>query len=566
MKKLSIIFSLIVSAAILLSANVCAFANSEYYINSYQVDMIVNEDNSINVTEHISAHFNVEKHGIYRYIPIKNHIVRADGSELNQRAKIRHLKVNEEYSTSTEDGNYVIQIGDEDITHTGDVDYTISYVYEIERDMNEGFDELYFNIIGNGWDTSSKQVSFSITMPKEFDKSKLGFSKGKYGTVGNDSNVKYNVDGNKITGEVIGTLYPNEALTVRQELEDGYFTFDYSKYYFKLATMIAVPLLAFIIAFALWYKFGRDKKILDVVEFYPPENMNSAEVAMWNKGLISDTDTIGIMLELANEGYISIVEDSPQGKYKKNIKYKIRKERSEYTGDDKQKRAFFNGLFKGKKTSVTIDELENKFYETTHSITSEINLMRNKVFSSKSLMLRVVGWGLSILSGVLSVVFCANLLGGSEKYICCIIGVLIAVVAFILSCFIRKRTDDGYKYRQHINGFKLFLETAEKQRLEALVEENPTYFYNILPFAYVLGVSDKWIKNFEGIAMEPPRWYYGYEYNPMTMYFFMHHAMPQAASKMISAPQSSSSGGGSFGGGGGGFAGGGFGGGGGGSW
>ena len=38
--------------------------------------------------------------------------------------------------------------------------------------------------------------------------------------------------------------------------------------------------------------------------------------------------------------------------------------------------------------------------------------------------------------------------------------------------------------------------------------DNPEYFYNILPYAYVLGVSDKWMKKFEGITMEAPHWYY----------------------------------------------------------
>lgn len=566
MKKTSILFTLLLTAAVLFSSSICAYASSEYYINDYRVDMVVNEDNSIDVTEHITANFNVSKHGIYRYIPIKNEIIRADGTQLTQRAKVRYLEVNENYETSVKDGYYVIQIGDEDITHTGKMDYVISYTYEIGRDLNEGFDELYFNIIGDGWDTFSNNVSFSITMPKDFDQSKLGFSKGKYGTIGNDNNVKYTINGNKITGSVVGTLKANEALTVRLELDDNYFTFDYTAYYFKLAMLIAIPLLALIIAIALWYKFGRDKKVVEVVEFYPPENMNSAEVAMWNKGLISDQDTIGILLELANEGYVSINEKPSANGAKNGVSYTIKKERSQYTGKDKQKQKFFSGLFKGKKTSVTIDELENSFYETANSISSEINLMRNKVFNSKSLLLRAIGWVFSIIAGALSVVFCVSMLGGKEKYICCVIGVLIAVAAFIVSCFIRKRTDEGHLYKQQISGFKTFLETAEKERLEALVEESPTYFYNILPFAYVLGVSEKWIKNFEGIAMEPPRWYYGYDYHPMTMYYFMHHAMPQAASKMTTHPQSSGTGGGSFGGGGGGFAGGGFGGGGGGSW
>ena len=128
----------------------------------------------------------------------------------------------------------------------------------------------------------------------------------------------------------------------------------------------------------------------------------------------------------------------------------------------------------------------------------------------------------------------------------------------------------GHELKQKINGFKIFLETAEKEKLETLVESDPSYFYDILPFAYVLGVSDKWIKNFEGITLERSHWYCGNTFSPMTMYYLMHNQMPNVTRSMISIPQSSSgsglSGGGGLSSGGGGFSGGGFGGGGGGSW
>ena len=57
-----------------------------------------------------------------------------------------------------------------------------------------------------------------------------------------------------------------------------------------------------------------------------------------------------------------------------------------------------------------------------------------------------------------------------------------------------------------IKGFKNFLETAEKSKLEELVMQNPEYFYNLLPYTYVLGVSNKWIEKFEDIALEAPHW------------------------------------------------------------
>ena len=55
----------------------------------------------------------------------------------------------------------------------------------------------------------------------------------------------------------------------------------------------------------------------------------------------------------------------------------------------------------------------------------------------------------------------------------------------------KKRTEYGIKILGRIKGFKNFLETAEKEKLEEMVEKNPTYFYDILPYTYVLGISNK---------------------------------------------------------------------------
>ena len=124
-----------------------------------------------------------------------------------------------------------------------------------------------------------------------------------------------------------------------------------------------------------------------------------------------------------------------------------------------------------------------------------------------------------------------------------------------------KRNSYGNEMLGKIKGFKNFLETAEKHRLEAMVIKEPTYFYDILPYAYVLGVSDKWIEKFESIAFQAPTWYEGSSsFNMHTFGTFINSTMSSAYSSMSSSPSSSS------GGSGGGSSGGGSGGGGGGSW
>ena len=131
--------------------------------------------------------------------------------------------------------------------------------------------------------------------------------------------------------------------------------------------------------------------------------------------------------------------------------------------------------------------------------------------------------------------------------------------------FLPKRTKYGNEILGKIRGFKNFLETVEKDKLEALVEEHPTYFYDILPYTYVLGISDKWIKKFESISIVAPTWYAGNgDFNLNSFSSFINDTMSSAESSMSSSPSSSSgSSGGSSGGG---SSGGGSGGGGGGSW
>lgn len=141
--------------------------------------------------------------------------------------------------------------------------------------------------------------------------------------------------------------------------------------------------------------------------------------------------------------------------------------------------------------------------------------------------------------------------------------VCIAVLIIFFNNMKPKRTEFGKQMLGKLTGFKRFLETAEKEQLESLVMKEPEYFYNILPYTYALGVSDKWMSRFESIAMQQPNWYNsngGFDFNTFSK------SMETISS--IRTSSSTSSSGGSSGGSssGGGSSGGGSGGGGGGSW
>ena len=150
------------------------------------------------------------------------------------------------------------------------------------------------------------------------------------------------------------------------------------------------------------------------------------------------------------------------------------------------------------------------------------------------------------------------------------------VVGFFFMAQTDKRTMQGARWLGQVLGLKRFIETTEISRLEMLVEETPYLFYDVLPYAYVLGLSDTWSKKFETLNIASPDWYSTYD-NRVFSTYYMYSALSRSMTSVetnfqsyVSSSSSTSSGGGysggGFGGGGGGFSGGGFGGGGGGGW
>jgi uncharacterized membrane protein len=137
---------------------------------------------------------------------------------------------------------------------------------------------------------------------------------------------------------------------------------------------------------------------------------------------------------------------------------------------------------------------------------------------------------------------------------------------FLIIPAIVNRTPYYNEILGQIIGFKNFLATAEKERLEAMLEENPNYYYDILPYAQVLGVSDIWTNKFKNITLAPPTYYYSNRDMLFDIYLYNKiYYRANTSFRQMTMPKPSSNSSSGFGGGfgGGGFSGGGFGGGGG---
>ena len=637
------------SSDMLTPSKVSDYSYYDYVLDKYDINIKVNEDNTFDVVETITAYFNKPKHGIFRTIPLTNKITRLDGSKSTNRAKISNLSVNSKYKTSRGNGNYKIQIGDANKTLTGEQNYVIKYTYNLGKDKIKDYDELYYNIIGNEWDTAIGNITFTITMPKDFDSSKLGFSSGSTGSTDN-TDIEYSVSNNIITGKYTSILGKNEALTIRCELQEGYFSKAKDTIEPVLYIEFIIPLLFLVVSFYLWCKFGKDDNVIETVEFYPPEGFNSLEVGFLYKGYADNRDVTSLLIYLANKGYIKITETEKKVLFFKHKDFKITKLK-EYDGNNINEELFLKGLFLKKSSiislfldkyeatsedtlnEVTSSDLYDSFYITMNDILSNINNKENKykiyeksasnkkafiilmmiatyllitippimlfgqteiipfatifpvigftvlfvfVFgktgtvskTANNIYTKIFGliWGLGFGGGPWLALVLPLLLQDTNYLLVYIVGLICILGMFLCLKYLPKRTKYGNEILGKISGFKNFLETVEKDKLETLVEKNPTYFYDILPYTYVLGISDKWIKKFESISIVAPTWYSGNgDFNLNSFSSFINDTMSSAESSMSSSPSSSSDGssGGSSGGG---SSGGGSGGGGGGSW
>lgn len=635
----TLVFAFLLSICLLPNRVDAITRDDGYTINNYDIIIKVKENNVLDITENINVNFNESRHGIYRTIPLFNTITRLDGTTSKNKVQITNIKVNEPYTKSIQNGKLNLQIGDPDRTITGPKTYSIHYDYNLGKDPSKDYDELYFNLIGNEWDTNINKVNFTINLPKEFDSDNLGFSTGKFGST-SSNDVYYQVNGNTISGYTLKTLEQGEGLTIRLELEEGYFKNAKLQVDWKESLIYIFPILFPILCYNLWKKYGKDDKVVKTIEFNPPDSMNSLDVGFYYKGIATDKDVISLLLYFANKGYLKISKTQVPKLFGTRESFTITKLK-EYDGNDWCEKTFLEGLFRKRRKNqspyligiqtipsnkVTEEDLKDNFYITIRHILNDKKSKENqdKIFDSKSVRkkgsimaaivitflmiiippflttydfigtffpLFIAALAISIytyytakaleeknkklpsillMTLVIIIVLCISFFAFPNVLLAFdsitltgyLIGLICIIIMTIFYRIIPKRTPYGIEILGKIKGFKEFIETAEKDKLETLVQDNPTYYYDILPYAYVLGVSNTWMKKFESMSYQPPNWYEGStDFHISDFDHFMFSAtrtMTSASSSFMSSGSSGGSGGGS--------AGGGSGGGGGGSW
>lgn len=137
--------------------------------------------------------------------------------------------------------------------------------------------------------------------------------------------------------------------------------------------------------------------------------------------------------------------------------------------------------------------------------------------------------------------------------------VLCAIALFLFFKFEARLSQKGREMKEEWLGFKMYLEVAEKYRMQNLT---PDLFEKYLPYAMIFNVEKKWAKNFEAMHLPAPDWYHsamiaGASTGPSSVSSFSPSTFSSSFLSSFSSSFSSSGGGGGSAGGGGGGGGGG---------
>lgn len=545
---------------------VVASINAEE-IKTFQSNIKINKDGTINVKENISYDFGpsaggLEKHGIYRDIPVIK--TNSDGRkfqlEFSNFSVVDENGTNYQYQILKENNNIRLKIGDPNRTITGEHTYLISYTVSGALTYFSDHDELYWNVTGNEWTVPIASTTASVVWPQEIKKEdiKTVCYTGFYGSSASDcsylvdNRTQDNIKSNRILlaneDLTIAASFPKNIVAVLEPKEAVDF---WNTFIGKLVTLL-LRLLALIWYVGLpfyiiykWVRFGRDPEStigVTTAWFDPPKTQDEkrfltpGEVGTLGDETVDMKDISATIVDLARRGYL-IIDERKKGdfyliKNKKIDNSLLSYEKTiltKFFGTKKEIR------IKDEELSAEVAQIKNEMYE---------QVVGDKLFDKNPQTTRTIYY---VITGI--ALFTGNF--------------FLAIVAFLFGRVMPRKTVFGVEAKNVAFSLKNFL-TSQKRQLEFQADKQ-MMFEKLLPYAIAFGVERIWAKRFESINLQQPSWYHGYSSANFNSYLLVSSLSSSFRSINTAATPTRSSSGFSSGFSGG-FSGGGGGGGGGGSW
>lgn len=608
-------------------------------ITSFDSQVKVDEDGQLTVVETISvvAEGRQIKRGIYRDFPTR--YTTREGRHVSVSFDIIGIEKNgqpEPYHTKRLDNGIRIYIGDKNVfLNRGAYTYTIIYQTDRQIGFFFDYDELYWNVTGNGWAFPIDEATATIVLPSNATVLNQSVYTGRQGAKQTNAEVTEQL-GSQISFKTTIPLAPREGLTVAVSWPKGVVrepdTRDKVRYFLRENVTAAVGLIGLIILLIyysiVWAGVGKDPDAGAIIpRFEPPKGYTPAASRFVMRMGFDNKAFAAAIVNLAVKKQLTI--DDNKGTFTlKKVSANNRESLSK--GEAKILAKLFSG-----SGSITLKNSNHKkisgavsaLRSTIKSDFETMNFKRNSIYLLPGLTITLIvivaifltshqkevagfmtlwltlwaggsyalfmsvfnQWQValskgsskwSILGAMATTLFALPFLGGliggtfvlsTATSYSAVFALLFALATNVTFYHLLKApTVTGRKVMDKLEGLKLYLTVAEKDRLNLLnpPEETVETYEKFLPWALALDVEQQWSEKFSDVLEKASR---EGSYSPS--WYSSHRSMSTAAfasslGSSLSATISSSShapgsrsgsgGGGSSGGGGGGGGGGGW--------
>lgn len=301
-------------------------------ITSYHSDITIQQNGQLHIIETIQVEVENKQinHGIHRDFPTTytdsiGNITRVGFNLIT--VKLDGLKVN--FHTQKQANGIRIYAGNKDtILKPGLYSYHIEYTTDHQLGYFDEYDELYFNVTGNGWNFPILQASAKVTLPSLVDSTKINLT-GYTGLKGSTQHfmTHHIQQSSQFYFETTQALDPLEGLTIVANWPKGIITEpgeEQTREFFiqdNKHSLIAIAGLAavFLYYVVVWLKVGKDPEKGIIRPLYQvPEGFSPASIRFISQKKYDKSCFTSALINLITNGFISLEKNE-------NNKFVIRK-------------------------------------------------------------------------------------------------------------------------------------------------------------------------------------------------------------------------------------------------
>ncbi len=546
-------------------------------ILDYQSKIRVHQDGSMTVTEAIkvAAAGRYIRHGIYRDFPTTY----KDAAGNTVRVAFRVLRVlrdgrPEGYHLKSLSNGVRVYMGRKSVILRPGV-YTFTLVYKTDRQLGffKDHDELYWNVTGNDWRFPIDHAEATVILPPGAKVIRNTAYTGVMGARGRDFKTETDANGNLVF-VTTRPLAPREGLTIVVAWPKGYVHEPTMKekagYFLKDNGSVVSAGLGLVILFfyymVAWLKAGKDpSKGTIIPRFHPPEGFSPAAVRYVMKMGFDPKSLAVAIVDMAVKGALTISRDEDKD-------YTLKRVTDNVPDLSKGERRLLDALFdysgilvlkqgnqeKIRNAMKVLQKVLKQEYERNYFRRNTgffipgliitlltligIVLTARNVPTAAFMGLWVTIWTGGVLfllravatawkarkGAIRMTLFTLPFLAGEIFGLSALASAvsvpaifLLLLVVFLNVLFyhlLKAPTRHGRRIMDEIEGFKLYLETAEEERLRLMhpPDKTPELFEKYLPYAMALDVENKWSEKFEDVLARAmadgsyhPGWYSG---------------------------------------------------------